>query len=70
MLRCKRAGELSGDQKKGKDKEMPVQKEERRDLGGAERNHASSVLEGNDCNREEDGEMKSDWKKRGNKEEK
>ena len=49
---------------------MPIQKEERRDLGGAERNHASSVLEGNDCNREEDGEKKSDWKKRGNKEEK
>lgn len=70
MLPYKRAGELLGYQEKGKDKETSVQKEERRDLSGAERNHAMSILKGNDCNREEDGEIKSDWKNPGNKEKK
>lgn len=70
MLRCERAGELLGEREKGKDKEVTVQKEERRDLSGAERNHGMSILKGNACYRQDDGEIKSDWKNSGNKEEK
>lgn len=59
-----------GDQEKRKDKETTVHKGERRDLSGAERNHGMTILKGNNCNREEDGEIKSDWKNHGNMEKK
>lgn len=53
-----------------KDKDTTVHKGERRDLSGAERNHWMTLLKGNNCNREEDGEIKSDWKNHGNMEKK